>query len=350
MCLPSQKIALPKVFKTFEAIAVETRIGTKDIIFLVMYRPPKQTSKRNDKQFKYYETVEQEINDIVMWASLKKQFVIVMGDLNMDRLKPNDREGKILKDLEEVNSLQCMITEPTRITMNSQTLLDVLLTNSPEVFRKCGTYNPEISDHYLIYGIMSQKIRKHEPKVIIFRSIKNTNQERLNQDLLEAPWHVAEVFDDIDDKYVYWNGLLESVLNEHVPLRRKIVCDKDIPYMTLAWKKAIRNKRKYAVQFSKNRTQENFELKKEYRNIATRERRKAIKHYWRKKSEELNEKPSEFYKTFRPFLNNKSTNSSEISLRNEDGNIITDQLEVADLLANYFTYAAANVGGDHVRN
>jgi hypothetical protein len=66
MCLPSQKIALPKVFKTFEAIAVETRIGTNDIIFLVMYRPPKQTSKRNDKQFKYYETIEQEINDIVM--------------------------------------------------------------------------------------------------------------------------------------------------------------------------------------------------------------------------------------------------------------------------------------------
>ena len=120
--------------------------------------------------------------------------------------------------------------------------------------------------------------------------------------------------------------------------------------MTMAWKKAIRNKRKYAVQFSKNRTQENFELKKKYRNIATRESRKAIKHYWRKKSEELNEKPSEFYKTFRPFLNNKSTNSSEISLRNENGNIITDQLEVADLLANYFTYAAANVGGDHVRN
>ena len=229
-------------------------------------------------------------------------------------------------------------------------LLDVLLTISPEVFRKCGTYNPEISDHYLIYGIMSQKIRKHEPKVIIFRSIKNTNQERLNQDLLEAPWQVAEVFDDIDDKYVYWNGLLESVLNEHVPLRRKIVRDKDIPYMTMAWKKAIRNKRKYAVQFSKNRAQENFELKKKYRNIATRERRKAIKHYWRKMSEELNEKPSEFYKTFWPFLNNKSTNSSERSLRNENGNIITDQLEVADLLANYFTYAAANVGGDHVRN
>jgi hypothetical protein len=77
------------------------------------------------------------------------------------------------------------------------------------------------------------------------------NQERLNQDLLEAPWQVAEVFDYIDDKYVYWNGLLESVLNEHVPLRRKIVRDKDITYMTMAWKKAIRNKRKYAFNFLK---------------------------------------------------------------------------------------------------
>ena len=34
----------------------------------------------------------------------------------MDRLKTERREGKILKDLEEVNDLQCMIKEPTRVS------------------------------------------------------------------------------------------------------------------------------------------------------------------------------------------------------------------------------------------
>lgn len=51
-----------------------------------------------------------------------------MGHLNIDRLKSERGEGKILKDLVEVNDLQCMINEPTRVTRHSQTLLDVIST------------------------------------------------------------------------------------------------------------------------------------------------------------------------------------------------------------------------------
>lgn len=49
-------------------------------------------------------------------------------------------------------------------------------------------------------------------------------------------------------------------------------------FMSKGWKAAIRNKRKCAIQFPKDRTPENFELKKRYRItcIATRERRKAL--------------------------------------------------------------------------
>ena len=94
-CLPSRKI-LPKVYKTLEAIAIEAKIGKKAVLFLAEYRPPKQSNKRNHKEHSYYENVEQDINDIVMWASLKKQTVILLGDLNMDRLK-SDRMVKFLE-------------------------------------------------------------------------------------------------------------------------------------------------------------------------------------------------------------------------------------------------------------
>ena len=60
---------------------------------------------------------------------------MIIGDLNMDRLNPDKAEGKLLRDLEEVHNLSCLITEPTRVTMHSQTLLDVLLTNTPELFK-----------------------------------------------------------------------------------------------------------------------------------------------------------------------------------------------------------------------
>ena len=84
-----------------------------------------------------------------MTLSLQKEAVVLLDDLNMDRLRPNERKGKILKGLEDDNNLQCMITDATRITPNSQTLLDVILTTTPEMFRKCGMYDPAITDRCL---------------------------------------------------------------------------------------------------------------------------------------------------------------------------------------------------------
>ena len=68
---------------------------------------------------------------------------VIVGDLNLTRLRPESREGNVLKDIEEVQS---MITEATRITIKSETLLDVILTNNPDMFKECGTFNPETSD------------------------------------------------------------------------------------------------------------------------------------------------------------------------------------------------------------
>ena len=99
-----------------------------------------------------------------MWASFQKQTVVLVGDLNMDRLKPAEREGKILIDLEGVNNMSCMISEDTRITPNSSILLDVILTNARELFR-----SPAISDHYLVYGIIKENVCKCPSKVITFK-------------------------------------------------------------------------------------------------------------------------------------------------------------------------------------
>ena len=76
----------------------------------------------------------------------------------------------------------------------------------------------------------------------------------------------------------------------------------DVPYMTSGWKNAIKLKRKYAKQYANNRTNENWELKRRWRNIAKKYRRQVIQEYWQRKTEDLKAYPREFYKTFRPFL------------------------------------------------
>lgn len=188
------------------------------------------------------------------------------------------------------------------LRVHSQTLLDVLLTNTPELFLKSGTFDPGVNDHCMVYGEMNENVRKHRTKVITYRQMKNTDFDQLNHDHQEAPWHVGDIFTDVDDKYDYWKAFFEITVNVHVPTKRKRVREKDVPDMTSTWKKATRNKRKYAILFAKNRTPESMQLKRKYRNIATRERREALMEYWFAKSEELKSKPRQFCNAFRPFI------------------------------------------------
>ena len=97
----------------------------------------------------------------------------------------------------------------------------------------------------------------------------------------------------------------------------------------------------------KNKTTENYELKKKYRHIATKERRKAIKEVWMKKTDNLKQKPWEFFKTFWPILG-KSKGSNTISLETEENSVETDESIISNTFAHYFTNIASTIGGNHV--
>ena len=114
--------------------------------------------------------------------------------------------------------------------------------------------------------------------------------------------------------------------------------------MTLNWKNAIRRKRKYAQLYAKNKTAENYELKKKYRNLANKEGRKAIKEFWMKKTDDLKQKPLEFFKAFRPFLG-KSKGSNAIILETVENAAETDDSIISNKFAQYFTNIASTIGG-----
>lgn len=88
-------------------------------------------------------------------------------------------------------------------------------------------------------------------------------------------------------------------------------------------------------------------LTKKYRNLATKERRKAIKEFSMKKTDDLKQKPWEFFKTFRLFLG-KSKGSNSISLETEENFVETDESIISNKFAHYFTNIASTIGGNHV--
>ena len=84
-------------------------------------------------------------------------------------------------------------------------------------------------------------------------------------------------------------------------MKKMKVRAKDVRYMTSAWKSAVRAKRKFAKGYSQNKTPQNLELKRKWRNKATRQRCIAIKQYWKEISHDLKSNPKNFFQTFKPF-------------------------------------------------
>lgn len=74
----------------------------------------------------YFTALQNELNHLMTWALEQRQTVMILGDLNMDKCKPNSTEGRVLKDFEDIFDLQRLIKGYTRITPASKTLIDVL--------------------------------------------------------------------------------------------------------------------------------------------------------------------------------------------------------------------------------
>ena len=142
--LPSKKIKVPKKCKTIEVLSLKLFLNSINVIVLGLYRPQKPSKPTGPN---YFNQVEEELNHVISWAGSNGQMLVIMGDLNLDRLKPDDREGKLLIDIENIFDLSCLISQPTRVTPNSKTLIDVLLIDRPELFKAAGVVELGLSDH-----------------------------------------------------------------------------------------------------------------------------------------------------------------------------------------------------------
>lgn len=68
--------------------------------------------------------------------------------------------------------------------------------------------------------------------------------------------------------------------------------------------------------------EDNWRLKTKYRNIATSERRRAIKKYWKEISNELRTDPGRFYSTFKPFLGKTKNKAGDSRINIKVNNIM----------------------------
>ena len=93
----------------------------------------------------------------------KRKEVVFLGDFNLDMFVGNDNSRNPNAELSDFCDQFCLtntINEPTRVTISSATLIDVILVSHPHHWSTSGTIHLGISDHDLVYIVRKQRLSK----------------------------------------------------------------------------------------------------------------------------------------------------------------------------------------------
>ena len=85
--------------------------------------------------------------------------ILVLGDINVDLIKPSTNKNKITQ-FTVSNNLTQLIKTQTRCTNTGATLVDHIYTNNNIFFNIAGVYDPGLSDHSMVYVTR----KSHKPK------------------------------------------------------------------------------------------------------------------------------------------------------------------------------------------
>ena len=108
-----------------------------------------------------------------------------MGDFNIDLRSCTNHKWLNLLQLFDLSQL---VTEPTRVTQTSSSLIDHVYSSNPENISECFVPFYSISDHFpvCLTRKISCKVTKSEHTTSSYRCFKNFNEAMFLSDLLEV--------------------------------------------------------------------------------------------------------------------------------------------------------------------
>ena len=267
--------------------------------------------------------------------------VVLCGDINVNMLKNNN-----ISDIVDVHGMKSIVTKPTCFKSETPTLIDVVFTTVLKRFKHVCCIESDLSDfHQMVCFSTKFNAPCHINKVITYRSYKNFNREQFLCDLASAPFHAAQVFDTVDDAYWFSESLLLDVVNKHAPLKKRVIKQRQIPYMNSTLRKQNNVRDRFKRIWLKNKSMKNREAYVRHRNLSTKLRKQSLNKYLKDKCTINNtHNNKEFWKITKPFMSHKgSSANTDISLIENDA-IINDQTGVATVINDYYVNVTKSIG------
>ena len=148
-----------------------------------------------------------------------------LGDMNCCPKKSN-----VIQDFCEIYSLCNLIDKPTCFKGKTPTLIDVILVTNRRKYSGVLNCTCPISDFHNFIGAATRRFAPvQKPRHVFYRSYKNFDNAKFATDITTAPFHVSEIFEDVEDMAWFTSKLLENLIYEHAQVKRKL--SESVPYM-----------------------------------------------------------------------------------------------------------------------
>ena len=274
----------------------------------------------------------------------------LLGDLNCDMLKKEALQNtstKKLNSLYELYQLFQLIEEPTRITMKSSSLIDHIVTNTPEKICHSSVIHTGISDHSIIFAIRKIRIiEKKENNTVEMRNMKKFDKGRFLDELLTQHWEYVYFFgNDPNAMWEIWKDLFLEVLDKHAPLQRKKIRSHKIPWITSQIKSLINTRDKLKIKATISKSETDWVNYKAARNQVNIKLRNAKQNYYSTKIAGQKCNPKEAWKTINNLLGKKAKRTivNELDMNK---NILQDPQEIVEGFNEYFSNIGPNLASN----
>ena len=319
--------------KSVEALFLDITVGRTHFALIAAYKPPSVENA----------LFTSDMYHLLDKATSLRDNIICLGDLNCDIGNPldNNKQGRCLLDICDVYDLDSLINTPTRISTQRASCLDVILTNVPGYFKESGTFEAGLSDHCLVYTILNKKLPQPKAEIVKVRSFKNFNQDSFCDDLSRVPFSLAYLFDEPDDVYWAWEKLFVDVLNDHAPIKSFKRRHRDFQFITPEMREVMRERNRSKRQFNRSRKTDDWEKYRLLRNKAVSMKRKAVQDHFANLCKDKNSDQKKFWNTIKPYISSrkKQTSHNERIVLKDNGVIVREQKEVAEVLIEHFSSA-----------
>ena len=159
---------------------------------------------------------------------------------------------KHLEELLNLFKLKSLISSPTCFQSTNPTCIDLILTNQEDLFSNSNTCEVGISDHHhFVSTMLNKKISKGSTKTLFCRDYKKFEENKFAKDLTHELQNLK------NPSYSQFEKAFVTVLDSHVPLKKRQLIFNHSLFMTKALRKAKMTRPMLKNIYSKKRSYDN---------------------------------------------------------------------------------------------